>query len=247
MKTKTIQLEIPDYLTIGQYQKLPDYSDDNKIGNIINTICVLTGKDEEEVKYWSIDSLKEVFSLLTGLADSNNEFHSIVEFNGTLYGYAHMKQSTLAEYLDLEGAAQDVKANLNKIAAILYRPITKHRFNSLEFITRSAYKIVKKKDVENVFDWYEIEKYNNNKRKDREVEFEEFPVNVVLGALSFFLINGSLYLNNIAYSQAQISQEMKMKLENTILESLSQSIGAGGGLSITSVNPIYYRYQGKAV
>lgn len=245
MKTQTVQLSIPEYLTIDQYMRLPEFGEDTKLNNIISTISVLTGKDEEEIKYWSIDSLKEVFSLLTGLADNNNEFHSIIEFNGTLYGYAHMKQSTLAEYLDLEGAAQDVKENLHKIAAILYRPITKHRFNSLEFVAKNAYKTVIKKDVENVFDWYEIEKYDNDKRKDREVEFKQFPVDVVLGALGFFLINASLYLNSIAYSQDQITQEMKKKMEDSILESLSQSIGAGGGLSITSVNPIYYQYQGK--
>lgn len=247
METKTIQLNIPEYLTIGQYMDMSKYKEDDKWGKIINTISVLTGRDKEEVSYWSIDSLKQVYALLVGLTDHNNEFHSLVEWNGKLYGYAHMKQSTLGEYIDLENLCKDVEGNLNKIAALLYRPVRKHRFNSLKFLTKNAYKIVVEKNVENVFDWYELEKYDYEARKDVEQEFKDFPITVILGALSFFLTNASLYLTDIVSSETE-NKMMKTKLNAStqqILESLTQNIGAGGGLSTHSVNPTYYQYQAK--
>lgn len=245
METKTVQLNIPEYLTIGQYMAMQEYKLDDKWGRIINTISVLTGKDEEEVKYWSVDSLKKVYGLLVGLTEHNNEFHSLLEWDGKLYGYSHMKQMSLGEYIDLENLCTDVNKNLNKIAALLYRPITKHRFNSLKFLTKNAYKVVVEKDVENVFDWYSIEQYDSTIRKEREEDFKEFPITAILGALSFFLTSASLYLNSIVSSEIK-NPEMKKEVDNTmkqVLESLSQSIGAGGGLSIHSVNPHYYRLQ----
>ena len=67
----------------------------------------------------------------------------IIEWNGVLHGYSNIRQSSLAEYIDLETFCKDVKGNLHKIAAILYRPISDHRFDTLKFKTKQSIKMVK--------------------------------------------------------------------------------------------------------
>ena len=39
--------------------------------------------------------------------------------------------------------------------------------------------------VENVFDWYTVEPYDNDKRKQVEESFRDFPAHIFLGAISF--------------------------------------------------------------
>lgn len=243
MKTKSIQLEVPDYVSIEQYANINSYSGDDNLGKLIHTVSKITGEEVDEVKKWSLDSMKKVADIFADIADHNEQFHSIIEWNGELLGYSSIKQASLGEYLDLESLAKDLQNNMHKIAAIFYRPITKHRFNSLKFLTKQRIKIANN-DVEDVFDWYEVEEYDSKKRKLREESFKNFPVHIFLGALSFFLTNANQYLNSIAYSQNQMTKEMMEKKNNILLGSLLLNTGAGGGLSISSVNPIYYQYQG---
>lgn len=244
METKTIQLEIPEYLTIGQYQSLPDFdNEDSALKRHITTVSALTNFSEEEIGYWSVDSIKQVYDLLKDLGTDQSEFHSLIEFNGVLYGYDNIKQQSLGEYIDLENLCKDVKSNLHKIAAILYRPVSNHRFDSIDFVVKQKIRTVRNKDVANVFDYYDIEKYDSKVRKDREQEFKDFPVHIVLGAISFFLTSGSQYLNSTQYSKI-MPKEMMMEMNQSILDNLLASTGAGGGLFTHSLKPIYYQYQG---
>lgn len=243
MKKKSIQIEIPDYLSIKQYKKISQYTGESELKRVITIISALTGIEEKEIGYWSIDSIKEVYLMLNKLGDPKNEFHSLVEWNGTLYGYAHIKNSSLGEYVDLENLCQDVKGNLHKIAALIYRPVVKNKFNSLDFIVKQSIKVAKKSGVANVFDYYTVEEYDSDKRKEVEDSFENFPVHIALGAISFFLSSASLYLNSIAYSEKTLTKSQMKRMNNKILTALSQATGAGGGLSIHSLKPIYYQYQ----
>lgn len=246
METKTIQIEIPEYLTIGQYQRLPDFDqEDSALKRHIKTISAVTGIDEEEIGYWDISSLKKVYDLIKDLGEPKNEFHSLIEYNGVLYGYDNIKQQNLGEYIDLESLCKDTKGNLHKIAAILYRPVTEHRFDSIDFIIKQKVKTLRHKDVANVFDYYDIEKYDSKVRRKRELEFEDFPLHVVLGAVSFFLTNAMQYLNSTQYSKVMPTTMTKMT-NQVIVENLLASIGAGGGLFTHSLKPIYYQYQGKS-
>jgi len=241
MATQTLKLEVPEFISIEKYKEINSFEGDNKFGQLVHSVSKITDKPISEVRNWSIDSLTKIVNVFAEIADHNQEFHSIIEWNGTLYGFAHMKQATLGEYIDLESLCKDLKTNMHKVAAILYRPITKHRFNSLEFITKQTIKMAKN-EVENVFDWYTVEDYDSDKRRDREEQFKGFPIHIFLGALNFFLSTGSLYLNNIAYSQKKISKKMMKATEKEILESLSANTGAGGGLFTTSLSPTYYKY-----
>jgi len=243
METKQLQLQVPDFVSIEKYNEINSYTGDNNFGRLVHSVSQITGRPISEVRKWSVDSLTKVVNVFAEIADHNEEFHSIVEWNGQLLGFAHMKQATLGEYIDLENYCKDLKNNMHKVAAILYRPIVKHRFDSIEFITKQTIKMAKN-EVENVFDWYTVEDYDSDIRKEREESFKQFPVHIFLGALSFFLSTGSLYLNNIAYSKKKITKKMMMMAEKEILESLSASTGGGGGLFTTSLSPTYFKYLG---
>lgn len=241
---KTLQLDIPEYITIEQYKRLSEFEGDNKFERLAHIVSSLTGYPMEEVQYWSIDSLVEIIKKYQEASSHENKFHAIIEWNGVLYGYSDIKNKILGEYIDLENLTGDLTNNLHKVAALMYRPIVKHRFSTLQFAYKQKVKMLNN-DVENVFDWYEIEKYDSKKRKEREEEFKAFPAHIVLGALSFFLSTATLYLNSIQYSENKtINQKMKEFKEERILEVLLQSIGGGSVLSTNSQKLTYLKLQG---
>lgn len=245
MQTKTIQLEIPEYLTIGQYQRLPDYDqEDSALRRHIQTVSALTDIPVEDIGYWDVSSIKKVYDLLKDLGSDKSEFHSLVEFNGVLYGYDNIKHHSLGEYIDLENLCKDTKNNLHKIAAILYRPVSNHRFGTLDFVIKQKIKMVANKDVANVFDFYDIEKYDSKVRRTIEQDFKDFPVHIINGAIAFFLANATQYLNSTQYSKL-MGKVMMKEMNQAVLESLLATIGAGGGLFTHSLKPIYFQYQGK--
>jgi len=241
-KTKQLTLHIPSYLTVGQYMEMSNYKGDSKFGKLVHTVSSLTGKEKEEVRSWDMNSLIKIANKYSEIADHDGEFHSIIEWDGQLFGYASMQQATIGEYMDLEKLAMDLEKNLHKVAAILYRPITKHRFESLSFKYKQTIKMLNN-SVENVFDWYTLEKYDADTRRDREDKFKQFPAHILLGAISFFLSTASLYLANIQYSGKAITKTMLESMTDQIMANLSENIGGGSGLFTTSLNPIYYQLQ----
>ncbi len=239
----TIELTIPDYITIEQYSRMSKTEGMTALEKMLTGISAITGKDVEEVKRWSIEDIKHLSEEFTTLADHNQEFHSIIEWNDTLYGYAPIKASTLGEYIDIENLCQDFENNMHKVAAILYRPIKAHRFKSLQFHIKQKIKMLKN-SVENVFDWYTVESYDSEKRKQVEEEFKDFPAHIFLGAVSFFLCSANLYSTNTLYLEGKMSKRMSQEMIQAQLELLSAVTGAGGGLSTTSLSPEYYQLRG---
>ena len=236
---KTVTLDIPDYLTIKQYielQQLPET--DSKLQKSLYILSTLTGISVDELQYWDLESIKQVNEIVENLIEPGNDFYPIIEWKGTLYGYSNIKQHSLGEYIDLEELSKDINNNLHKIVALMYRPITNHKFNTFSFQLKHHLNVVKNKEVANVFDGYTIEEYDNNKRKQTEDSFLDFPVSIALGALSFFLLTGNMYLNNIVFSETQ--SQSKMKQNEKLLTSLIANIGGGGALSTHSLKPIYY-------
>jgi len=242
MATTTLKLELPEYLSIEQYLNMNNYKGDSNFGRLVHLVHTVTGKDKKEIRSWPVDILTDIGNQFADLADHKNEFHSIIEFDGQLYGYANIKQQTLGEYIDLENLAKDFEANAHKIAALLYRPITKHRFDTLKFMVKQKIKMVNNA-VENVFDWYSIEKYDNEKRKDREKLFQTFPAHIFLGAINFFLSTANLYSINILFLEEKISKETRDEMIHLQLKRVSENIGAGGGLSTNYLSPTYFRLQ----
>lgn len=243
MKTKTIQVQIPEYLTIDQYSKMSSYEGDSEIGRMVHVISTVTNTDKDIVKKWNYDVIKQIAADLAELVDHKHEFHSIIEWKGKLYGYSSIQNSTLGEYMDIESMTKDFGSNMHKLAATLYRPITAHRFKSLKFAIKQKVKMVNNK-VENVFDWYTVEPYDSQKRKLVEEDFRDFPVHIFLGAVSFFLHIANQSSIDTLYLHKKITKRMAVKMKKDHLDLLSQSIGAGGGLFTHSVNPIYLQLPG---
>lgn len=242
MSNKTLEFTIPEHLTVEQYDKISRVRSDDKLENVVNVIHALTGYETEEIETWSIPSIKEVYSHYHKLFKDTNEFHAIIEWEGQLYGYSDIKKMSFGCYVDLENLCKDLENNLHKIVPILYRPITKHKFNSLSFQVKQKVKMLNNK-VENVFDYYEIEEYDSKKRKMIEDKFKSFPAFIVLGALSFFLSTASLYLNSTAYSEKILTERMMDNNQKEIIKTLLQNTTAGGGLFTDYLKPIYWQLQ----
>lgn len=242
MESTKFDINLPDYLTIEQYIKLNGYEGDSNFGRLVHTVSAITGFDKSEVRKWKLSSLTDLANHFSEIADHHNEFHSLIEWNGTLYGYANINAASLGQYVDLESLSQDFEGNAHKIAAVLYRPVKNHRFKTLDFHIKQKIKMLKN-SVENVFDWYTLEEYDSGKRKMVEEEFKQFPAHIFLGALSFFLSSVGMYSTSTLYSEGMLSQTMMTEMIQDQLEVLSASTGAGGGLFTTSLSPIYYKLQ----
>lgn len=240
---KKITFDLPPFLTIGQYQKMNSYKGESSLQKLITLVHAVTEYSKEEIMTWDIKSLTTIAEKFKDIASPDNEFHSLVEWNGQLYGYAHMSKSNIGEYVDLENLTKDFDDNLHKIAALLYRPITDHNFESLSFTVKQKLKMVNNK-VENVFDYYNVEPYDSNIRKKREREFIDFPIHILLGAISFFLTTGNLSLTTILSSNKSLMTSEKRWMEKTLMANLLENTGHGGGLSTTSLSPTYLRLQG---
>jgi len=236
---QSIELTIPEFMTIEQYASMTSYTGDSKFGRLVHTVAALTGKTKEEIRMWDLDSLSRVSNLYAEIADHKELFHPIIEWNGELYGYSNIKSFTLGEYIDLETYSKDLENSMHKVAAILYRPIKSHRFDSIEFTIKQGIKLARNK-IENPFDWYELDTYDSKARRAAEEKFKGFPVHLFLGGVSFFLSTGSLYLNSIAYSKKTMSREIMMKMEDLILRHLSQNTGDGSAHFSHSLKPMYF-------
>jgi transcription termination factor NusB len=106
---------------------------------------------------------------------------------------------------------KDVDKNLTSIMAILYRPLKNNNIKDGKFIVKSTYKALKH-DVENIFDYYEVEDYDVDKRKQRTTEFESFPLEVAMGGLSFFLHCGATLLTNTETYSPNTMQQYKTEM-----------------------------------
>ena len=236
----SIELVVPDYMTIESYADMNSYEGQSKVGKLVHTVAALTGKEKEYIRKWSTESLIKVANIYAEIADHKQHFHPIINWKGKTYGFASIKNANLGEYIDLELLCKELEGNMHKVAAILYRPVVKHRFKDILFNIKQGIKVANNK-VDNPFDWYEIEEYDSKKRKEVEEDFKEFPVHLFLGALSFLLSTGSLYLNNIAYLEKTLTKKQTKEIEKEIMESLSQNITDGGALYTNSLNPLYYQ------
>lgn len=237
-----LNLNVPEYLTVDKYVKMNSYKGQSKFGKLCHAVSVMTGEKLEHVREWDIESLTRVSNIYAGIADHKELFHPIVEWNGELYGYSNIKQCSLGEYIDLETYCQDMENSMHKVAAILYRPIKKHRFNDILFSVKQGIKTAINK-VDNAFDWYDLDIYDAEEAKERQNKMKEFPVHLLLGAISFFLSTASLYLNNIQYLTKKITKKQMKETEQALIENLLVNTGGGTQHFTNSLKPIYYKLQ----
>jgi len=213
-----IQLEIPDYLSVKQWKKfvsLEHLSDSEKM---ITMIHLLSGKEVDEIRNWTPTSIKSVYTkVLETITDIQPSFYPVFELDGVLHGFRSMSNLTLGEYVDLENLAKHPQDNIEEIMAILYRPIVKHRFKGIKWAFKNKFK-VSLGEAENLFKYYEVEKYDSRKRAENAEKLSVIPASIALGALSFFLVVGTTFYLNSNLSSLPPKQQM------TVIEKMSKQI-----------------------
>ena len=240
-----VQIQIPEYLSIADWKYFNSLEHLNDSEKMITLISKMGGKDIDEVKEWTPIQLTEVYkTLLSSFEDLTPHFFPIIELDGVKYGFKSITSMTTGEYIDLERLAENPNENLEEIMAILYRPIVKNRFSGIKWAFKSTYKVALG-EAENLFKYYEIEKYDNSKRGEQAKILSNIPASIGLGALSFFLVLATYYSASSSLSSLPPKQQMK-EVEKMNKEMASVSIGDGLLRFITSLqHPSYQSVEKK--
>ena len=222
-----MKVVIPEYLTVEQYLKLQYLNDiDQPHDKVLYTISSIINVPMEELEKWPLTAIRQVNIEITELLNKvNTEFYPVVKWNGILYGYRAVHKMSMAEYVDVSQLCTKPSQNMTEILALLYRPITKNKLNTTKYITKSTLKAVKY-DVENVFDYYELEQYDAVTRKQQAEEYKQFPAEIGLGALNFFMLVGLSSSKNMT-SYFPSMKEMIMTLKMSKIKSALVRIIAG--------------------
>jgi len=246
LENKKITLTIPDYFTVRQYQLFETFSSLDPLDQMIATIALLTEHTEDEVLSWPLPAISQAYPEVRRIiSDTKPEFYPVIEWQGTLYGYRSLQKMTLKEYIDLEGLLKDARKNFTEILAILFRPVTENKLNTSAFMWNTVYKAYKG-DQENIFNYYDIEEYDNRTRAINAGKFNSFPISVALGALSFFLLAGSQSLKS-SETSFQIMNEWMNEVKKTTKRQKTRerllNTTVGYILSTTLQNPPSYPSQ----
>ena len=239
-----IKLDIPEYLSIKQWKQFTSMEHLSESEKMTKLVALLGGVEEKTIRTWTPTALTQVYAkVLESLQDLDPQFYPVFELDGVKYGYTSMTSMTLGEYVDLERLAIKPYDNIEEILAILYRPITKHRFGSIKWAFKSTYKIALG-DAENLFKYYTTEDYDSGGRATNAEKLSGLPASMALGALGFFLVLGSSYLVNTHLSSMDSKEKMTaMKQMNKQMDSMS--IGAGLLQFITSLQHPSLTSQGN--
>lgn len=227
----TIKLQIPEYLSIELYKQITQYEHLPQLDKMTRIIAVVSDTPMEEITQWKPQDIQQVYvEILKLFGETKQEFYPIFEYNGVTYGYSSLSKMTLGEYIDLENLTKKPIENLEQIMAVLYRPIKKHRFKGITWAIKQGLKLGKY-ETENVFEYYTLEKYDNEEREAQAEILKNIPISFALGALSFFLqlANHSLLSSQIS----SLPQNQKKEMKKKIKQIASTNIGDGLRLFIT--------------
>ena len=148
---------------------------------MIKSLEALVGIDGGILTKVPIKMLREAYKQLGELTSNmpSNELSRVVEIDGIEYGIIpDFNELTLGEFVDLDNYLQDNYNNLNKIFAVLYRPVIERDGNN-----------------------YNIEPYSLKNISDRRELFNNrLSIDTVYGALVFFCSIGSKHIESTLYS-----------------------------------------------
>jgi len=185
-------VEIPNLsdITLEQYQKylMLDKKQD-EIFYMQKIIEIFCNVDNKTALNTKYHSLSEATSYIMGLFEKKPPHQLQFKMNGVEYGFVHLDDITFGEFVDLDTYIAEPE-NLHKAFAVLYRPI-KHKYK----------------------DYYNISDYN----PAASYIMKKTPLNIVLGAIGFFLSlsqdlhsNLTIYLanqmKNLTPQQAELSK-----------------------------------------
>lgn len=225
-KKKLITVNIPEVITVEQYQKFGTLDHLTNTQRIIRIVSAISGHDEKEVGSWKVNYLFQIYKdLQDRITELEPVFLPIFEWEGVTWGFQPLHKMTAGEYIDLETRLKDGVAKINEVLAILYRPIESHRFDSLEWKVKNNYKYAIGK-AENLFKYYDLEDYDVEKRQWREEQFMNLPINLALGAYNFFLFVGVKYSQSLETSFQKIYNKMTKEEKKRLNHLLSTMDGS---------------------
>ena len=184
---KATEFKLPtswDEVSVAQYSKLMlaiEKEGTTEIELMIKSLEALVGIDGGILTKVPIKMLREAYKQLGELTSNmpSNELSRVVEIDGIEYGIIpDFNEITLGEFVDLDNYLQDNYNNLNKIFAVLYRPVIERDGNN-----------------------YNIEPYSLKNISDRRELFNNrLSIDTVYGALVFFCSIGSKHIESTLYS-----------------------------------------------
>ena len=197
------------YYTLKKILETPDKGSEFKIVEVI-TGCPVGELKKLKFQDWLL--VWEEANLQIGELTGNTEaIRPIVEFNEVKYGLPAVEDLTIGEFADLDVIMTSAKADdkLADIAAVLYRPILKHRGAKIT-----------------------LEPYDTDGFEARKELFMDMPITAIRSANAFFLQSANSLLKNTADSL--LRKEKKRGTSQDVLDSLEELLlqDLGGDSSI---------------
>ena len=187
-------------ISISQYGKLMKVIDqeyDNSVETIVRTLEALIGIDTKTLIKVPLKYLKEVYLELSTLTskEPSNYIKKVIEIDNIEYGFIpNFEDLTLGEFADLDNYLQDSWDNLDKIFAVLYRPV-----------------------IERKGDKYLIEDYTLKDIKDRRKIFSDrLSIDTAFGAMVFFYNIGNKLTESMVSSLEMQNQELKKAISERV-------------------------------
>jgi hypothetical protein len=176
-------INVPEEITLGIYQEMNKQPERYK--NPLQTISLITGLSVHELKNLNKDQIQliEGFISTRFIIPDEKELVLTFEHNGIEYGLENdWSKMAWGAWVDLEvySSEENIHQNLDKIMAVLYRPI----------ISKD------KKDPKK----YTILPYKSEEIEPRAEIMRIVPVRYWLGVAGFFFQVVSIYINNIKSS-----------------------------------------------
>ena len=168
-----MKITVPDSLadlTVTRYMAFR-----NADGEVAQ-IAALCGIDKSMVEGMDMKSMSRVLRVLAGIdMEDMNKHHlqDIVTVKGVDYGFhPNLSGMTLGEYIDLEAATNSIETDLPSALGVLYRKVEERYDKS-----------------------YSVKPYQSGADLSA---YGEFRMDVVFGALAFFLTLGADFVMNLA-------------------------------------------------
>jgi hypothetical protein len=186
-------VNVPEEITLGIYQEIN--SQPERYKNNLQMISLFTNLTVHELK----NMTKEQIELIEGFVGSKmvfpneNELVLTFEYQGVEYGLENdWSKMAFGAWVDLEvySAEEKIHQNLDKIMAVLYRPI----------ISKD------KKDPKK----YKIAPYKSEEIEPRAEIMKLVPVRYWLGVSTFFLQIVSIYIDNMKSSLNMMNEQQRM-------------------------------------
>ena len=190
-----IKLDLsPDKITVGQFV---GYTINE--GDIVNQVQSITGMKRSDVLLLTpsqLTQIKDAFEAALHTIPSKhvskwNQYAFVPDINSITFG----------EWLDLDANCNEFPKHLNKLLAILFRPVKNQLGNR-----------------------YEIDEYNSDIHLKNVDQFNEMPLMIANGAMVFFSnIEKELLIRFQESSESEMMNQMKMAIQ-TMQEAIQQPV-----------------------